>query len=72
EVDFLIGDEAAIEVKATEFVSDKHLAGLRALAQDLKLKRKIVVSMDASRRKIGDIEVLPVRDFLDELWGQGF
>ena len=72
EVDFLIGDEAAIEVKATEFVSHKHLAGLRALAEDLKLKRKIVVSMDTSRRKIGDIEVVPIRDFLNELWEKGF
>lgn len=72
EVDFLIDDEIAIEVKSTGMVTEKHLTGLKALSEDIKLKKKIVVSMDATPRKIGDIEVLPVADFLKELWDQTY
>lgn len=70
EVDFLIGDETAIEVKATRMVSERHLAGIRALAQDLKLKRKIVVSRDLAPRKLNGIEILPIRHFLEQLWSR--
>lgn len=31
EVDFVIGDEAAVEAKATRSVGDKHLNGIRVL-----------------------------------------
>lgn len=68
EVDFLISDEIAIEVKGTELVSEKHLTGLKALSEDLTLKQKIVVSLDSSRRRIGDIDVWPVKEFLAALW----
>ena len=68
EVDFLIGDEIAIEVKGSDMVSSKHLKGLKALAEDLNLTKKIVVSMDPVLRKIGDIEVYPYRIFLEKLW----
>lgn len=72
EVDFILGDETAIEVKSTNLVSEKHLAGINALSEDLKLKRKIVVSMDPTPRRIKDIRILPVHNFLEELWGQMF
>jgi len=68
EVDFLIGDEVAIEVKGTTMVSEKHLTGLKALSEEKKLKRKIVISLDSVPRRIGDIDVLPFRDFLAQLW----
>jgi len=68
EVNFLLGDSVAIEVKGTENVADKHLRGLRALAEDIKLERKIVVSLDQRARLIGDIEIIPYRDFLELLW----
>lgn len=72
EVDFLIGDEIAIEVKGTETVSERHLLGLNALAEDMPLKQRIVVSLDSHRRRIGAVEVFPVREFLHQLWGGGF
>ena len=37
EVDFVIGDEVAIEVKATERLRKNDLKGLRALADELPL-----------------------------------
>jgi uncharacterized protein len=68
EVDFVIGDEVAIEVKATERVRKNDLKGLRALAEELPLKRKIVVCMEASRWQEDDgIEIIPVLEFLQEM-----
>lgn len=72
EVDFLIGDEVAIEVKGTDCVTEKHLAGLKALSEEMRFKHQIVVSMDAHPRKIGNIRVMPVRRFLEALWGNEY
>lgn len=68
EVDFLIGGETAIEVKGTEMANERHLAGLAALGEELRLKRKIVVSLDRARRKIGTFEIMPIAQFLKDLW----
>lgn len=68
EVDFLLGDKIAIEVKGSEMVSSKHLKGLKALAEDLNLTKKIVVSMDPVPRMVGDISIYPYRIFLEKLW----
>lgn len=68
EVDFIIGQEIAIEVKSSELVSERHLTGLKALDEDLKLRKKIVVSLDERPRKIGQIHILPIHTFLNQLW----
>ena len=39
EVDFLIGEDVAVEVKSTNKVKDKHLSGLKALKQEGGLQR---------------------------------
>jgi hypothetical protein len=44
------------------------LTGLESLADRTKrLKRKILVCMMDRRARLGDVEVLPVREFLAEL-----
>ncbi len=68
EVDFLIGDDVAIEAKGTESVSAKHTKGIRALSEDIKLKRKIIVSLDPNKRDFDDICVYPYKEFLKDLW----
>jgi predicted AAA+ superfamily ATPase len=69
EVDLLVGDKLAIEVKATSLVQDKHLRGLRALKQETIFSRYIVVSMDSKIRKTEDgIEVLPWKKYVELLW----
>jgi len=69
EVDLLIGDTIALEIKATNLVADKHLRGLRALKEEGLQERYIVISMDSARRKTEDgIEIFPWQEFLDELW----
>ena len=69
EVDFVIGDHTAVEVKAKRNVGDSDLRSLRALAEERKLKRDLCVSLEGRRRKLGDIVILPFADFLEELWG---
>lgn len=72
EVDFMIGDEIAVEVKASSMVAERQLTGLRALSEDVTLRKKIVVSMDSSPRRLGDVDVLPVDVFLERLWAGAF
>jgi predicted AAA+ superfamily ATPase len=68
EVDFILGDHTAIEVKAKENVSEQDLRSLRALAEEKKLKRYVCVSLEPRRRRVGEIAVLPVASFLEALW----
>lgn len=69
EVDFIIGDKIAIEVKTTQQVQDKHFKGLTALAEESICERYIVVSHDRVNRKEKEIEIIYWRDFLEMLWG---
>ncbi len=68
EVDFVVGDRIAIEVKAKARVTRRDLSGMRALAEDLALERKLVVCNETRRRREDDIEVLPIEEFLEDLW----
>lgn len=71
EVDFIIGDEMAIEVKATDLVQDRHLKGLRALKEEGLNKEYCVVSCDQTKRVTDDgITIYPWREFLSRLWGE--
>ena len=67
EVDFIIGDHTAIEVKAKKNLSPADLKSLNALAEEKKLKRYLCVSMEPRRRRIDDVVVLPYKEFLEEL-----
>jgi len=68
EVDFIIGDHTAIEVKAKENVSPQELKPLRALAEEKSLKRYLCVSLEPRARNVEGISVLPIHDFLEALW----
>ena len=65
----LVGQELAIECKASELVSDKHLRGLRALKEEGLIRRHLVVSLDPEPRVTADgIEIHPWESFLGDLW----
>ena len=70
EVDFVIGDDVAIETKTTKLVNEnKDLRGLRALQEEGIFKKYIVVSRDSISRTTEDgITLLPWNLFLDWLW----
>jgi len=70
EVDFIIGDDMAVEVKATTRVTDKHLKGLRALKDEGLIRSYFIVSFDELDRETGDgIRILYWESFLKKLWG---
>jgi predicted AAA+ superfamily ATPase len=68
EVDFIIGDHTAVEVKAKENLSVSDLKPLRALSEEKKLKRYLCVSLEPRKRRFEDMTVLPYKDFLEALW----
>ncbi len=68
EVDFIIGDHTAVEVKAKESVSPQDLKSLRALAEEKKLRRYLCVCLEARTRKTQEILILPFTKFLEALW----
>lgn len=70
EVDFILGDmQVAIECKASARVHDGDLGGLRALAEERRVKHRVFVSLERSPRRLSDgIEIVPWRTFLDRLW----
>ncbi len=68
EVDFLIDDKIAIEVKGTTRVSGTDLKGIKALAEEVPLQRKIVVSSEPTPRYIDCIEIMHFDAFFKALW----
>ncbi len=68
EVDFIIDNEVAIEVKAACNAQERHLAGLKALHEENVVKRFILVCREARARKVDGIDILPWREFLEQLW----
>lgn len=69
EVDFILGDmSVAVECKSSTKVHGPDLAGLRALAEEQRVGRRIVVCLEAEPRRVDGVEILPWRVFLDRLW----
>lgn len=68
EVDFILGEHTAVEVKAKATVSPQDLKSLRALAEEKRLKRYLCVSLEPRTRTVGDVTVLPCGAFLKALW----
>jgi len=69
EVDFLLGDEIAIEVKSSARISERDEKGLRALREDVPLRRSIIVCNERiERRSDSGVEIMPVETFLAQLW----
>jgi predicted AAA+ superfamily ATPase len=70
EVDFILGDsEVAVEVKGTQNAQSHHLRGLVAFGDEYKARRRILVSCDPRPRLTeANIEIMPWRVFLEDLW----
>ena len=70
EADFILGDlDVAIEVKGANRVHEGDIGGLRALREEHRVKRSIVISLERHPRTIAKgIEVLPWETFLRQLW----
>lgn len=69
EVDFILGDQYAIEVKSTDNVTERQLKGLRALKEEGLIKNYCVISLDPNYRKTNDgIEIYPWKMWLEKMW----
>jgi predicted AAA+ superfamily ATPase len=68
EVDFVLGDQTAIEAKAKNPVAERDLRGLHALREEKLLKHHLMVCLETRPRVVDGIEILPWKDFLDRLW----
>jgi predicted AAA+ superfamily ATPase len=69
EVDFVLDNRVAVEVKASSLVATSDLRGLKAIREESKeLSRFIVVSLEPVRRIVDGIEIVPFTEFLGELW----
>lgn len=69
EVDFILGDHTAIEVKAKRHVSERDLKPLRMLAEEGAFERYICVCRERRARRRDGILVLPFEEFFGSLWG---
>lgn len=68
EVDCVLGDEVAIEIKAGHRFSEQMLRGLRALKEENKVRQYVLITQDPVPRKIDGISIMPIEMFLDILW----
>ncbi len=69
EVDFILGDhEIAVEIKGSADVSARHLKGLAAFAEEYKVRKAVVVSLEPRARAVHGALILPWQEFLEKLW----
>jgi uncharacterized protein len=69
EVDFILNDSTAIEVKSKTRIAPKDFKGLRALKEEELLKYYIIVYPGSDERITADgISVVPYTTFIKRLW----
>lgn len=68
EVDFVIGKDTAIEVKAARKVAPSHLDGLKTLREEGIIKKFYLVTQDSIEGRRDGVECLFWRVFLERLW----
>ena len=72
EVDFLMGRKTAVEVKATQRISQSHFKGLKALEEEKVFKNYVLVSQDPVNTHDNHFQALFWEDFLKNLWEDKF
>ncbi len=69
EIDCIIGDKIAIEIKGTVLAHKTHYKNLAILAKEEHFSKYILISRDPAKRRVeGDIEIYPWYEFLTDLW----
>lgn len=71
EVDFIIGSDLAVEVKASAKIKPADFRGLRALQEEGIIERLFLVSQDPLARNNAGIHAMHWEEFLDALWSDG-
>lgn len=69
EVDFVVGDQLGIEVKATQKLLPSDFKGLLALQEEGLLKEYLMVSQDSKLKSFGpSIRCYHYQEFIERLW----
>lgn len=68
EVDFLIGDKIAIEVKSSKRVTSADFKGLKVLSEEEIFSDFYLVSQDPVETKKNNIYTIHWKNFLEKLW----
>ncbi len=68
EVDFVLGTQLAVEVKATTRVDARDLRGLRALREEGLIDRYVLVCREERLRQVDGIDIIPWETFFHMLW----
>ncbi len=69
EVDFILGNgEVAVEVKGSRQVHSKEMKPLAAFYGEFSPRKAIIVCNEKTRRNHGEIQLLPWKALLDDLW----
>ena len=72
EVDFVLaGGEIALEIKGANRIDKRDFYALEAFAEEYLPKRSFIVCNEKDKRLHGKIEIIPWRNFLQELWSGG-
>ena len=72
EVDFILDDNIAIEVKASRTINSHDLKGLQALKEEQNLKHYVLVCCEDVERIVDSILIMPWKIFLERLWNRQF
>ena len=71
EVDFIISDHTAIEVKATRNVSERDQKNLLKISDEVKFKQRLIVSNDPISKKFDSgIQCLSLGEFVERMWNK--
>ncbi len=69
EVDFIIENKVAIEVKTSKNITKKDMKGIRTFMEENAVREYIIVCRELFERTTEDgIRIVPWKLFLDELW----
>jgi len=69
EVDLILDNRWALEIKGTTSIQDKHLKGIRALKEEGNIQNFAVVNCGRYERRTRDnITIFPWKLFLENLW----
>ena len=72
EVDFLLGNKTAIEVKASKKISKNDFKGLKYIKEEGVFQNLILVSQDPVSTRTDNILTIPWQKFLSDLWRDKF
>jgi len=69
EIDFVLGNhEVAVEVKASDNISARHVKGLKEFAKEYEVTQLILVCNEKLPRLLDNVLILPMQIFIQKLW----